>query len=151
VPAGIFVFGGHLVTDQLLNDMWMFSSTEHRWLSIRSNATVMPASWGVQGVAALSNWPEPRHIPVTWSAGNKLYMMGGSMWSDLWSFDTTTLMWTWLGGSQLPNDYRGPVYGPRGQPTAQAHPGWRDGPINWPLTDGLLIYGGKVSEVTIAM
>jgi N-acetylneuraminic acid mutarotase len=104
-----------------LNDLWKYSpaSGEWTWVSgsplgnaIRGfNGGPAIGIYGTQGVAAATNVPGAREIPITWmdTSGN-LWLFGGvgydatgnqGMLNDLWEFSPSSGMWTWVGGSSI--------------------------------------------------
>jgi gliding motility-associated-like protein len=92
-----YVFGG-LNT----NDLWKFDMLSLQWTWLGSTGT-RPASFGTKGVASPSNWPPISDIAFTqWSKYPKLYLYGGigngKFYGDLWEYDVTTNLWTWLQG-----------------------------------------------------
>ena len=68
-----------------------------------------PGVYGMLGVPAPTNMPGARDSAATWTdfKGN-FWMFGGNgydaatgvgLLNDLWEFNTSTLQWTWVGGS----------------------------------------------------
>ncbi|MGA8673510.1 MAG: kelch repeat-containing protein, partial [Terracidiphilus sp.] len=62
--------------------------------------------YGTQGAAVASNVPGARSGGVGWVDGNSnLWLFGGTdlvdKWNDLWQYDVTTGLWTWVAGSDL--------------------------------------------------
>ncbi len=100
------------------------------WLhgSIASNN---PGNFGVQGVASAANEPPALYEVCEWTdtSGN-FWMYGGSdnlyqTHNDLWKYDPTTNMWTWMNGTNTPGDPGN--YGVQGVPSASNRPpcrGW---------------------------
>jgi hypothetical protein len=104
-----------------------------------------PGVYGTQGVGAVSNVPGSREGAATWidTSGN-LWLFGGigydandsaGLLNDLWQFNPTTQLWTWMGGSstlpcELPCGQAG-VYGTRGQAAAGNLPGARNYAASW--------------------
>jgi chitodextrinase len=111
-PAGNFwLFGGwgadSTGTDTRLNDVWMYSPSIQQWTWEAGSSTgnAYP-SWGALGVAAGSNTPGGRDTFVSWAdASGNFYMFGGDtlgvewvLCNDLWKYNITTGLWTWLNG-----------------------------------------------------
>ena len=136
-------------------------------------------SYGKQGIATTTNVPGARQGSAAWtdSAGN-LWLFGGGDWlgggitaggevgpltmdnalNDLWEFNTTTSMWTWIGGTDSHNDALG-SYGALGVPSTTNIPGSRAFATTQPGGSGnIWLFGGlagagydpgvSVSEVT---
>lgn len=86
--------------------------------------------YGTLGVANASNNPGARSRSITWtdSAGN-LWLFGGNasdgMKNDLWKYDITTQMWTWISGSQTTNSSG--TFGVLGTPSTSNIPSVRGG------------------------
>src|SRR6185437_8405114 len=134
------------------NDLWRYQPTTGQW-TWRAGPTTADGtgSYGTQGVAASSNVPPPRAYPITWvdSAGI-LWMFGGAqydaqgvsaLFNDLWSYNPTTNLWTWVGGSGSPN--AGGSYGPIGNPASTNLPGARAAATAWVDASGdLWLLGG---------
>jgi hypothetical protein len=63
---------------------------------------------------------------MTIDSNDRLWMFGGRSTSvyfgDLWTFDTRTKQWTWIGGAANTGSY-GSSPGPLGVPTAPGGPG----------------------------
>lgn len=110
--------------------------------------------YGTQGVPAPGNMPPCLYEMASWTdqAGN-FWVFGGLMggfdlYSDLWKFDPTTNMWTWMHGPQFPNSSG--VYGTQGVPAPGNYPGSRSyGPNNWIDNNGdLWLMGGYGYDAT---
>lgn len=115
--------------------------------------------YGTRGVAAAGNNPGARWSSGTWiDSSGKLYLFGGSFQqgssygylNDLWQFDPTTGMWTWLTGIQ--GDASGEngdsgIYGTQGVPSVDNTPGGRDYVSTWIDTSNhLYLFGGYVEN-----
>src|SRR5262249_2542673 len=63
--------------------------------------------------------------------------------SDLWMYDPTLQVWTWMGGPNTAST-AAPVYGTRGAPAANNTPGGRSGASTWADNTGhLWLFGGN--------
>ena len=135
-----------------LNDIWKYSITNNTWTWVSGPKTVSSAgNYGVQGMAAATNTPGPRENPVTWvdNSGN-LWMFGGygmtinlttGYLSDLWKFDVTTSMWTWISGNSVPNSLGN--YGTKGTASSLNNPGGRHASVAWKDNSGnFWLFGG---------
>ncbi len=148
----LWLFGGNMYsTDSKIysmNDLWEFDPSTNQWTwqggsnsppcsVIQSNTQCgQPGVYGTKGTAAAANFPGGRSYAASWSdsAGN-LWLFGGMGFDqagqvgtldDLWEFDPTTKLWTWVGGdAKLPGTgYGDPgVYGTMGTPAAANNPG----------------------------
>jgi N-acetylneuraminic acid mutarotase len=131
-----------------LNDLWKFDPRTLDWTwvsgSDRMNA---PASYGTQGLALPSNAPGGIGEAATWvDADDNLWLFGGKLISGallnaLWKFDTTSLEWTWVSGSDLVN--QAGRYGTIGVASSANVPGGRREVFSWMGADGsFLLFGG---------
>jgi N-acetylneuraminic acid mutarotase len=117
----VWLFGGdgYDANDSFgyLNDLWEFNPTTNQWAWISgSNLRAQNGVYGTVGVAAAGNVPGARFYPQTWiDSNNNLWLLGGdgrdengnsSYLNDFWEFNTTTKLWTWMGGSPaLPTQF----------------------------------------------
>jgi len=114
------------------------------WIS-GPNTQNASAVYGTQGVPSVNNHPPYVYEPCEWKdkQGNFWVYSGYSNFDDnLWKFNPTTLEWTWVKGSGLPN--QNPVYGIQGVPDPANSPGQRYfGAGTWVDTTGnLWLFGG---------
>lgn len=92
--------------------------------------------------------PSARKGAVSWTdrSGN-LWLSGGyydGTFNDLWKFDTTAKMWTWVSGSNTPN--ANGTYGTKGVASTSNVPGSRAFASGWIDSKGdLWLYGGSGS------
>ena len=125
---------------------------EWTWMS-GSDLGNQPGSYGVQGVPDSANTPGERYETVAWTdlSGN-LWLFGGNSsingpMNDLWRYQPTNGMWTWVGGSSTA--YQRGIYGVLGTPAPGNVPGARWGAVSWIDGSGNLWlfggYGGAVS------
>jgi N-acetylneuraminic acid mutarotase len=137
-----------------LNDVWKFSPSSNQWTWMGgSNKINAPGVYGTEGVAAAQNIPSARYFGSMWTDGSgKIWMFGGTgyfpsvaggyaTFNDLWMFDPATNLWTWMGGSQTPDEVS--VYGTLGVPGAGNQPGARSGSARWVDANGnFWMFGG---------
>jgi len=138
-----------------LNDLWRFSPSTGLWTWMGGNNTAGGhASYGTLQTAAAGNTPGGRYNANSWtdSSGN-LWLFGGYGYDsssdtgwlvDLWEFNLTTNLWTWMGGSNAlsPIGQKG-VYGALGTPNVGNTPGGRFGATNWTDRSGnFWMWGG---------
>lgn len=106
--------------------------------------------YGSEDIAAVGNVPGARQGSASWiDASGNLWLFGGAGYSasnndrlnDLWKFDVTTQLWTWIDGSDSA-DQRG-TYGTQGVASINNVPGARDGAASWIDASGnLWLFGG---------
>jgi hypothetical protein len=114
------------------NDVWKFNVTSNQWTWMTGATTtnVAPVFVTAEGVPSTGNSPGSRAFAATWMDVNgMLYLFGGngrgsvgvglSDMNDMWTFNTVTYEWTWVGGNSTtaPSPYG--VY-----PTKGATGGW---------------------------
>jgi hypothetical protein len=114
--GNFWIFGGGSSDGifQVLNDLWMFNPNTGQWTWVSGSSNINDlGTYGMVGVPAPGNVPGARQDVTGWAdANSNLYLIGGSVYgvgntdadplNDLWVFDATTKMWTWIGGSDVP-------------------------------------------------
>jgi N-acetylneuraminic acid mutarotase/RNase P/RNase MRP subunit p29 len=155
----LWLFGGvsfNGVSTALFNDLWVYDPTSREWTWVRgSSSTDQQGMYGTQGAPASSNTPSARYGAQGWrdSAG-RFWLFGGAGYgvdatnapaadvlNDLWMFDPTTQLWTWVGGTDVVATPG--VYGTLGTPAAGNLPGGRGGGIVWTDSTGQVwLFGG---------
>jgi N-acetylneuraminic acid mutarotase len=96
----------------LLNDLWAFDTQSLEWTWVAgSDGRDMPGVYGTKGVASASNSPGARNTGEAWfDHQGRFWIFGGIAWdseahqfliNDLWMFDTSTHLWTWVSGSNI--------------------------------------------------
>ncbi|HEY0747230.1 MAG TPA: kelch repeat-containing protein [Steroidobacteraceae bacterium] len=156
--AGVGVDGNGNTSD--LSDLWSYNQNTNQWTWVGGPTTNGDnGTFGAQGVAALGNLPSSRKNSATWTDGaGTLWLFGGyhdntgnGYLNDLWSYNPSSGLWTWMSGSNTSNggnasctnvNSRG-VYGVRGVAAAGNSPGARLSPVTW--IDGagnLWLHGG---------
>lgn len=117
-----------------LSDLWKFDVITKEWTWVKgSNNIGATPNYGVLGVATASNSPGARlGGKNAWvDLNNDLWLFGGNtttsgalFYNDLWKFNITSNMWTWVNGNNAPNP--GFNYGALGveSPTNQPPPRW---------------------------
>jgi hypothetical protein len=112
--GNIWIIGGLTSSSELLNDVWKWSTkwNAFEWVA-GSSLSGVPSGWsyGIIGVASSSNLPSARlgsTIQLDHN-GEIIYQYGGYGYdqttqtfgylADMWSFNTTSNWFTWLGGS----------------------------------------------------
>ena len=115
------------------------------WLN-GSNQRNQNGNFGILQVPAPTNNPGGRSGMASWtdSAGNLWTFGGGNTYgyNDVWEFNSTTLLWTWMAGPDLPSQPG--VYGTLGTASQSNAPGTRGGSVTWTGRDGnLWLFGGE--------
>ena len=132
------------------NDLWKFDPATGLWAWI-SGLVDQPqlSTYGTKGVASPLNVPGSRSGAAAWTgADGNLWLFGGfdgTGWNepvnDLWKFDVTTGLWTWVGGTTRPRQLG--VYGTKGNAGIDNVPGARSGAVAWTDPAGTLwLFGG---------
>jgi N-acetylneuraminic acid mutarotase len=157
--GNLWLFGGYGYgsTESLgdlgyLNDLWEYSpsSAEWTWISGGSGENA-GAVYGTEGTASAGNVPGARQAASSWidSSGN-LWLLGGVGYdlagslgalNDLWQYTPSTGQWTWVDGSNTPNDPG--AYGAQGTTSASTAPGARYSASSWIDSSGnFWLFGG---------
>jgi hypothetical protein len=139
------------------NNLWEYNRASGMWAWISgSGASESLGNWGTQGIPAPSNVPGERDDAVSWtdSSGNFWLFGGGGtdstrtsdqLLNDLWEFNPTTKVWTWVSGAST-GDQAG-VYGTQGTPASTNVPGARSDAVSWIDSNGnLWLFGGYGSD-----
>jgi N-acetylneuraminic acid mutarotase len=154
--GNLWLFGGAAYDSNghnvYFNDLWEYS-TANGWAWMGgSSSTNVSGVYGSPGVAAAGNAPGSRSSGVSWtdSAGN-LWLFGGYGYdsaanlgnlNDLWEFNPTARLWTWVGGSSTGNAYG--VYGTPGTASLSNMPGARNSAVSWTDSSGnFWLFGGN--------
>jgi hypothetical protein len=112
----LWMFGGYGYDKNgvigLMNDVWKYNPFSNEWTWIKgSKIAESTGSYGTKGVADISNNPPARMVFTKWKdvAGN-FWIFGGGTWlngyyyNDVWKFDPSINMWTWMSGTNLQDD-----------------------------------------------
>jgi N-acetylneuraminic acid mutarotase len=154
--GNVWLFGGYGYDSNghlgHLNDLWEYSASSNEWTWVGgSNTTDASGVYGTQGMAATTNIPGARNIPVTWmDASGNLWLFGGYGYdsvgtlgplNDLWEYSPSNDEWTWVGGASTANA-KG-VYGTEGTAAAGNIPGARNQAVAWTDSFGnVWLFGG---------
>ncbi|BAM80407.1 similar to hedgehog protein [Cyanidioschyzon merolae strain 10D] len=112
LDGNFWLFGGDgeiVRPGGLLNDLWLYnvSSKEWTWMSGDEKIGLNGAVYGEKGVPSSSNTPGYRSFSSGFvDSSNTLYLFGGSSpgaCNDLWTFNITSLEWTWVDGDNTTN------------------------------------------------
>ncbi len=130
-----------------LNDVWKYNSTTDQWTWLAGpNAQNQPAVYGTKCVEAAANVPgSGREVRIRWTddCGN-LWVFGtgphSTMVNDLWRYSIATGRWTWVSGTNLPNQTG--TYGTMGVSSPTNVPGARKGGSPWRTATHFYMFGG---------
>jgi len=114
------------------------------WMS-GSNTINQTGVYGTKGVSDVNNHPGGRDISASWQGDDgNLYFFGefyNGFINDLWRYETSSGIWTWISGSSTINGYG--VYGTKGVSNASNIPGGRENAMFWKGDNGdLFLFGG---------
>ncbi len=165
--GNLWLFGGFGMdstgtnVSSFLNDLWEFNPVTKEWTWMSGSSTLSARGiYGTKGTAAASNVPGSREASVSWMDGSgNLCLFGGvgrystgtvGDLNDLWEFNPTTKMWTWMSGSSNSAATDAPgVYGTQGSPSTSNVPGGRSGSVSWIDSSGnLWLFGGYGADST---
>jgi hypothetical protein len=142
-----WLYGGRAAYDS--GDLWRFDAASGYWAWMGASDSSGPYP-GTQGVPNPAILPMPRSNSVRWrDAMGDAWIYGGQCFTagcsgvlgDLWRFNATTKLWTWVGSPVTAN--QATVYGALGIADARAYPGSRMGASSWVDAAGnLWMYGG---------
>lgn len=108
--------------------------------------------YGTKGWSDSGNIPGARYMSVSWTdANDNFWLFGGDGYdgtgstgylNDLWMFDTTNGLWTWMSGNDTRN--QNGTYGTKGILDGANTPGSRFGSVSWKdaSTGFLWLFGG---------
>lgn len=117
------------------------------WMKGATNGNAAPV-YGTQGIPAAANTPGGRYEANEWRDLNgNLWLFGGTSNSgsnrnnDMWKYDPTTNMWTWMRGSNTSGSAGS--YGTMGVASPTNDPPARATSLTWTDNNGFLwLYGG---------
>ena len=177
--GNLWLFGGGgydaVGTPALLNDLWKFDPAANQWTWMGGNnreqllpigALGQPGVYGTLGTPAAGNIPGGRSFPSTWLDDHaNVWLFGGfgndsigrvGQLNDLWRFDLSSGLWTWIAGSDRLifcaggyGDCGQPgIYGQLGVPAAGNTPGGRSRAASWiDKNNNLWLFGGDGYDV----
>jgi hypothetical protein len=154
-PSGNFwLQGGSGYFNAPLPALWKYNPSTNLWAWIAS----APSIYGDQGIADKKNYPGARYLGLTWTdvSGNFWLFAGsrntsytgvggfsvGDLFNDLWKYDPSTNLWSWMKGGNSGN--YATVHGVKGVADKGNNPGPRRDANNWiDATDNLWLFGGQ--------
>ncbi|MFI5390578.1 MAG: kelch repeat-containing protein [Bacteriovoracales bacterium] len=137
--------------DGRLNDLWKYNISTKYWTWVSGSSSVdQIGKYGTKGTPSINNSPGGRQNALSWidSSGN-LWLFGGRGFgkaslgylNDLWKFNPSNSEWTWVSGSDSPN--QAGIYGNIGEASPNNIPGARQTSISWSDPSGnLWLFGG---------
>jgi PKD repeat protein len=148
--GSFWLFGGMDKNYNFNNNLWKYDPTTNMWTWMKGPGTLNnPGNFGTQGVPSATNNPAALgHGIAAWTdLQNNLWMFGGydgfGSYSDLWRYNISTNMWTWMKGDQ--NFSNTGVWGTKGVPNSANIPGAKaECAANWVDNNGdLWLFGGQ--------
>ena len=123
-----------------LNDLWKYDISSNNWTWISgSNIGNQNGEYGTQGIANINNIPDSKYYCTSWLSNDEdLYLFGGhgtdyanfnGYYNDLWKYNITTGLWTWVSGSKEVNQPG--IYGTKGVADVNNVPGARFYSVSW--------------------
>jgi len=139
---------------QNLNDLWRFNPSTGEWTWISGDKTGNQSGvYGTKGVPDASNKPGGRVHAVSWvDAGGNMWVFSGygkasaagnGYLNDLFKYDISSGLWTWISGDNVVN--QSGVYSDSCFASTTNKPGSRQAAVAWgdPSTDLFWLYGGQ--------
>ena len=130
-----------------------YSTAQNQWAWMNGDKSPnVISNYGTQGVASPLNIPGSRIGSVTWTDNDgNLWLFGGNGKSestrsgylnDLWKFNPSSHLWTWMGGSRSTNSIGN--YNSIGVPSVNNFPGARQNAVGWTDNHGnFWLFGGE--------
>lgn len=104
----LWIFGGAYAG--YYNDMWKYDPATNLWTWMSGSSTPnSPPNWGTLQVPAATNTPGARYSYSKWKdTQGRFWFYGGQLFlspkmSDMWMYDPTTNLWTWMAGTNTNN------------------------------------------------
>ncbi|MBP9742062.1 MAG: hypothetical protein KBD37_01750 [Burkholderiales bacterium] len=152
----LWLFGGlssSYNTTSMFGDLWRYNIATNQWTWMSGSQSIgtQYGSYGNLGIPDAANLPGMRYGAISWTDNsNNLWLFGGygcapsytcGYLNDLWKYDITNGLWTWMGGADTINQYG--IYGGLGIANANNTPGGRDYSIAWVDNSGdFWLFGG---------
>lgn len=138
------------------NDMWKYAVSTNTWTKLSGSNNATNGHYGSLNTPSASNIPGGRAFPYFWAdkVGN-FWIYGGtgfgatgaqqSFLSDLWKYNVSTGIWTWVAGDSTIN--HAGDFGIINVPAASNNPGGRYEGSSWVDDDNnLWLFGGAKSD-----
>lgn len=158
----LYLFGGNTgdyegldqaqINEKYTTDLWKYDLAEDSWTKLGGHDDICHCgTYGHLESSSKENWPGCRIKASGWIDTSKnLWMFGGNgadsmtnsepnkLLNDLWQYDFTFKMWTWMGGNKYGN-----TGGNYDNSKSENRPGSRSGFVWWnELGNYQYIYGG---------
>jgi len=136
----LWLFGGlhNYGTENINNDLWQYNPAINQWAWM---GTFGPVNYGMMGVGNDSTMPGGRQEGNSaWVDNNgNLWLFGGCdqtyfSYNDVWEYNVSTGIWTWMSGSQNLDDLG--QYGVIGRPWIDNYPSGRSTNLFWKDAEG---------------
>ena len=157
--GNFFLFGGLGNTTSpnsvgMLHDLWKYNPTNSQWTWLHGSQFLdQHGYYGTLGTSSPTNMPGSRQGGNGWTdnVGN-IWLFGGfgydfispttGLLSDIWRYEPTTNVWTWMQGSNQSNQPG--VFVQTGVPSTTINPGARAYSVTWKDPKGKLwLFGGE--------
>ena len=146
--GNLYLFGGNGMANfgtaiAVMNDLWKYDVNANTWTHLKGAPIAKSVSiFGVKGVPNNSNTPGARSGSSAWVGPDGMfYLFGGSANNDLWKYNPSANIWTWINGQTKPAG-KG-VYAVLGVADSRNEPAARSGASSWVAPDGsLMLFGG---------
>ena len=139
--GNLWLFGGKGYTansPNYLNELWKYDPLINQWAWMQGGYSTY-GIYGSKGTAATINRPGARYASSSWTDGaGNFWLYGGYGYTasggtgrlnDLWYYNTSTNLWTWMTGDSSLNVYGN--YGSIGVPSSNNKPGSRVDATCW--------------------
>ncbi len=153
----LYMFGGYgyaqNTTIGYLNDLWEYNMQTGLWRWIDGDNVAINATptgnYGTKGTPDAGNYPPARGAASCWQDNTGTFWMFGGQTSaglylnDLWKYDLSNNMWTWVSGDSSIGANNTGIYGTRGVPGQTNYPGARAQTATWvDKNNNLWLFGG---------
>lgn len=124
-------------------DLWKYNMQTNNWTCLNLAPVGTEPVYGQPSVPGIGVYPNKRTGATCWTQGNYLYLFAGATEAygnrnDVWRYDITTQLWTWLKGGQ---GSAGEEWGTVGVEDSLTRPGARTGMACEVLGDMVYIMG----------
>ncbi len=146
LQGNFWLFGGKGNTYP--NCLWKYDPSTNEWTWVKGDTNNINTVYGVQGVPSINNTPGSTGYGAnTWTDSiGDLWLFGGAklngMTNELWRYNIASNQWTWMKGSNLPNQASVSgtigVAGPANTPSARY-----ETDCSWVVGGDLWLFGGS--------
>jgi N-acetylneuraminic acid mutarotase len=147
------VGNGTTSTQGFLNDLWKYDGLINQWTWVKGDSIINSKGvYGTTGTTALPNKPGARNFSTAGIEPSGTFLLYGGLGfpasgvlsnlNDLWRYNPSTNVWTWLKGDSTANTTAG-VYGTQGTASSSNRPGGRNSSVSWTdATGNFWLFGG---------